>query len=245
MKKHNWLTILIAFILMIGSTGTSRSETSYDSIGSIVILGHYEQDGNEENGVEPIEWIVLDVQDGRSLLLSRYLLDVHPYHEKNEDITWQDCSLRKWLNEEFMQAAFTPAELMIISETTVDNSQRQGYKRYTDTKGGANTTDRIFLLSYEEVVRYLGDISYGNCEKARAELTEYSLQKGIKIGTPSWRSIQAQDRGKNWYWWLRSPGFMQNAVAAVNADGSLESHEAVDNYTCVRPAIWVEISTAR
>ena len=40
------------------------------SIGEYFAFGVYEQDNDLTNGKEPIEWLVLDVQDGEDLLLS-------------------------------------------------------------------------------------------------------------------------------------------------------------------------------
>jgi tetratricopeptide (TPR) repeat protein len=45
------------------------------SIGDTVFFGVYEQDGNEENGLEPIKWIVLAKNGDYTLLLSEYILE--------------------------------------------------------------------------------------------------------------------------------------------------------------------------
>lgn len=51
-------------------------------LGSIVTFGQYEQDNDPENGPEPIEWFVVNLDKGnhRVLLLSRYVLDAYPYN---------------------------------------------------------------------------------------------------------------------------------------------------------------------
>ena len=71
MKKHFAIAILLILIFAV-SISTALAETpitqSFDTIGGIVTFGRYEHDGNEENGPEEIEWIVLDVQDGKVLL---------------------------------------------------------------------------------------------------------------------------------------------------------------------------------
>lgn len=51
-------------------------------VGDTVIFGQYEQDGNLDNGSEPIAWQVLDVQGGKALLMSRYALDCLPFHDE-------------------------------------------------------------------------------------------------------------------------------------------------------------------
>lgn len=57
------------------------SRTSSFNIGDIVTFGHYDQDNNEDNGAEPIQWEVIDIQDGKALLLSRYVIDNASYNE--------------------------------------------------------------------------------------------------------------------------------------------------------------------
>ena len=107
MKKHFAIAILLILVFAV-SISTVLAETpitqSFDTIGSIVAFGRYEQDGNKENGPEEIEWIVLDVKDRRSLLISRYALDTVPYHTEDINITWEKCTLRTWLNGSFPRA---------------------------------------------------------------------------------------------------------------------------------------------
>lgn len=59
--------------------------------GDVITFGAYEQDNNHSNGTEPLEWIVLDRQDDKVLLLSRYVIDCQQYHEEWCDITWGRC----------------------------------------------------------------------------------------------------------------------------------------------------------
>ena len=60
---------------------TSRNRPSV-SVNDILTFGRYEQDGIRGNGAEDIEWLVLDVQGNKALLLSRYALDSQPYNKK-------------------------------------------------------------------------------------------------------------------------------------------------------------------
>jgi len=127
---------------------------NFKKVGNIVTFGAYEQDNNRANGKEPIEWIVLDQKEGKALLLSRYVLDCKKYNETWKAVTWETCTLRSWLNDDFLNNAFSVTEQQRILTTTVDNSREQGNEAwYTD--GGNNTEDKIFLLSYSEVNQYL------------------------------------------------------------------------------------------
>lgn len=77
--------------------------------GSIVTFGAYEQDNNTGNGKEAIEWLVLDYDaaNNRALVISLYALDCKPYNTEKKNVTWEKCTLRAWLNNEFIQAAFS------------------------------------------------------------------------------------------------------------------------------------------
>lgn len=69
-------------------------------VGDTVKSGYFEQDGKESNGKEDIEWIVIAKEDGRALLLSKYILDYHNYGQ-GWACEWSDSSAKKWLDEEF------------------------------------------------------------------------------------------------------------------------------------------------
>ena len=71
-------------------------------------FGQYPQ--NQGAAPEPIAWKVLRRESDRILLISKYVLDCKPYNTTQTDVTWETCSLRKWLNHEFLYAAFTAEE---------------------------------------------------------------------------------------------------------------------------------------
>lgn len=72
-------------------------------VGDTVMFGQYEQDGNLDNGSEPIAWQVLDVQGGKALLMSRYALDCLPFHDEKTDAVWNQSALNAWLQADFMR----------------------------------------------------------------------------------------------------------------------------------------------
>ena len=195
------------------------------NVGGYITFGHYEQDNNTGNGKEPIEWLVLEVRGDQALVISRYGLDVRPYNRNYDKVTWETCSLRKWLNGEFLNDAFNPGEQKAIIMTTVDNSNSQGYSGW-NTRGGKNTEDRIFLLSYAEAWRYFSNDRAGQCLPTR-----YAAGRS------------AHTSGSNCEWWLRSPGYFQNNAAGVCTDSSLFTYRVNNNYTCVRPALWINLDS--
>ena len=127
MKK--WIALCLAVLLCLalascGSDGktSSVSTSSSVAVGDICYFGAYEQDNDLTNGKEPIEWLVLDVQGDKALLLSKYGLDAKPYNTTYADVTWETCTLRKWLNDDFLKTAFSEDEQKAILTTEVDNS---------------------------------------------------------------------------------------------------------------------------
>lgn len=202
------------------------------SKGSTVMYGSYEQDDNDTNGQEAVEWIVLEVESDRALLLSRHALDSQRYHAANVYVDWEDCSMRAWLNGEFLYSAFTTQERNGIMLTDVDNSRDQGNPEW-ETQGCANTRDSIFLLSYSEVRQYLGGDLFRICcptAYAQAMGADIRVQEGDAPITAGW-------------WWLRSPGKESNHAAFVNFAGEIYSNMVNNGYLSVRPAMWVSLDS--
>ena len=125
-------------------------------VGKSVFFGTYEQDDNIENGSEDIEWVVLAKADDHILVVSKYILDQKAYNEQKKDVTWESCSLRKWLNKDFMNIAFSDDERALIACVEVSADKNPNYS----TDPGNDTADQIFLLSLSQVNKFLSnDIS--------------------------------------------------------------------------------------
>ena len=212
--------------------------SQFTKVWNIVTFGTYPQTA-EGTDKTPIEWIVLDVQDGKSLLLSKYGLDVKPYNTKNSNVTWEQCTLRNWLNHDFLNTAFNADEQSLIMMTDVDNSASQGYSGW-DTNGGNNTQDKLFLLSYTEANRYFG-VTHDNKNntESRTARTAYSVTQGAYARS----DYLTTDGSVAGWWWLRSPGSYQNSAAYVSSDGSLYLDYVYYARTCVRPAFWLNLES--
>ncbi len=200
------------------------------TVGDVIRFGRYEQDNDSKNGLEDIEWVVLDVQEGKCLLLSKYALDAKAYHKKETDITWEKCTLRKWLNEEFLNTAFCTDEQEAILMTEVDNSDQQGFREYLAT-GGNNTQDRVFLLSYYEAFTlYFPDNEARICGP-----TAFASAHGANTN-----KTDGKDTG---WWWLRSPGSEQRSATNVTREGFRNFIYAHYTSGCVRPAVWINLES--
>ncbi len=209
--------------------------------GEYVTFGRYPQtkDGKDET---PIEWLVLDYdeENQRVLLLSRYGLDAKAYHSKEGAITWEKCSLRKWLNNGFMELAFKRKEQKAILVTKVENGKEQGYQ---NIDGGKDTEDQVFLLSFQEANRYFGVQYNEENMAARMHPTDYAVGKGIDPMTYS--SFLTEYGETTADWWLRSPGKNPECAMEIHAPGeALNSRYARHERMCIRPAIWVDLNAA-
>ena len=202
----------------------SNYEIGDIEIGDIVTYGGYEQDGFYSNGEETIEWIVIARdRDNHALLLSRYCLDALPYNEDGGDVTWEDSSIRAWLNGEFLESAFggDPNGFICTDECKTKDGR-------SGTDGGENTTDRIFLLAVDEVTRYLPKES-----SRRAPVTEYAKEQGAEY-----------DKNGNGWWWLRTPGKTQDMAAGVHTAGGVnyDGRDVDRTDLCIRPALWLDLN---
>jgi hypothetical protein len=97
-----------------------------------------------------IDWQVLDVRDGRVLLIAQDTLEERPYHDEETDVTWEICSLRAYLNDVFLREHFSEEEQRWIVLSSIVNDDNPAY----GTPGGNDTQDRVFLLSIDEARRY-------------------------------------------------------------------------------------------
>gem|GEM_PF-5828287 len=205
------------------------------AVGETVRFGSFEQDGNYANGKDPIEWLVLDNDGRKVLLLSKYVLDAQPYNYYQGMVTWETCSLRDWLNSSFLNDAFNAEEQQKILLTTATADRHP----YLDCDPGGSTQDRVFLLSVTEVNRY-----FKNDGIKRTQGTEYAKARGCFVST-------SQYNLGNCVWWLRTPGPTLDKASVVydggGVSGCLKDDRHVGNNVSlakggVRPAIWVSIS---
>ena len=127
--------------------------------GDIVIFGAYEQDNNVDKGKEEIEWMVLDVKDGKALLVSKYALDCYPYNITYEAVQWESCDLRNWLNENFFETAFSAGEQSIISPNNA-------------------TQDNVLLLNADQANHYFATDAERGCYA-----TAYAVGNGASVSS--------------------------------------------------------------
>lgn len=213
----------------------------FRTVGSIVTFGTYLQkvEGTDQT---LIEWIVLDYdeENKKALLLSRYGLDTKPYNSEHTKVTWEECTLRSWLNDEFLHIAFNALEQSMILVTEVDNSSNQGINKKWTPNTENNTQDWVFLLSCTEARKYL-DMKdfYIHNPKSRVSPTAYAISKGAQ----TIKEFQTEEGATACGWWLRSPGINELHAACVCANGTLDLGIVNEQSITVRPAFWLNLDS--
>ena len=186
-------------------------------VGDTVTFGSYEQDGKTGNGQEPIEWLVLEVKNGEALLISVYALDV--YNTYWGSSTWDNSTLRTWMNGTFCDKAFSSAEESVILTSTVKADKHP----YYSSNPGKTTYDKVFCLSYVE---------------ANTLLT--TAQRKCTATTYARSTRKVYTEGGRCYWWLRTPGKPGCGASIVCTDGSYDYDVSYDGFCYgVRPCIRV------
>lgn len=190
------------------------------NVGDVIVFGSYEQDNDTSNGPEEIEWIVIEKNNNKALILSKYALDCMQFHTEASYVKWEDCSLHKWLNERFLLTSFNyEEESRIISPTYPAD----------------NTNDMIFILSSSEVNKYLN-----SDEMKRCLPTDYAIAHGARTNDNS----DYKDERATCIWWLRSPGSNLWSAGYVTGNVVVSMNGGADydcDHICVRPAMWINL----
>ena len=211
----------------IGSDVPTLSELKDIQVGDSFTFGNYPQNSSEP---EPIVWRVIDIQNGSALVISEKLLDCVAYNDTNTIVTWESSYLRKWLNNEFLNNAFTSSDQMRISLVQNINSDNSIY----GTIGGKNTLDKVFVLSEYESKFY-----FKTLDEKIVPATPYAVKNGSYINKD-----QTLANGENpGWWWLRTPGQGNDYAMAVGFDGLIYEDGSIVNNTdaSIRPAMWIII----
>jgi uncharacterized protein YjbI with pentapeptide repeats len=201
--------------------------------GRNITFGRYPH--GSDGSIEPLKWRVLDRSYDRVLLITEELIDCHVYHDEFEDVTWEKCSLRKWLNEDFIFNAFDEQERSRIVKVCNQNRDNPLW----GTKGGKATWDRIFALSIEDANK-----NFDNDVDRRAAVTPYAQsphegKRGSYVSKKH-KTICGEWTGR---WWLRSPGFSGFNAAYVISVGEVREYGHNVNLfsVSVRPALWLHL----
>lgn len=215
------LIVVLCLIIAVGSLGKPASAEEYQ-IGDIITFGTYEQNNNRQDGPEDLEWIVLEQENDQILIITKACIDSLPYHSRLESVTWEFSSLRKWLNEDFIDTAFTEDEKSQIISVENQNPDHT----YAETDSGRATVDQVFILNMEEANTY-----FTTCTSRQAAPTAYATAQGA----------YHNENSKMGWWWLRTTSYYTDHVTYVTSGGDVSSNgrEVTRQDAGIRPAMWI------
>lgn len=207
-----------------GNSGqTSQEAMKNAKVGDHIFFGSYEQDNNTANGKEPIEWIVLEREGSKALLISRYVLDCQQF---NPEWIYGESSLNKWMNGTFIDSAFNAEEQSRLRTT-------EGWKKHEVTVPPGEGTpqyDTVFLLWYRD----LDDYFNYSAEARKCAPTDYAVAQGAVTG-----SFYEVDNKATCRWWYDKDN--EGYRGCVDYDGSFSSAAPWNTEIGVRPAVWVDL----
>ncbi len=186
------------------------------SVGDEVSFGRFPD--TEEYIMRPLKWRVIGKENGKALLITVHSI-ISQSDELKQTGVWADCYVRKLLNEGFYKVAFTEIEREQIVVSMLDNPGNKDQR----VDGGPPTEDRVFLLSLDEVERYMPTE-----EDRKSTATEYAHKQ----------ILTRRDCG---FWQLRTPGKGSWGSVAIDESGydvAMTGNHVDHSY--LRPAIWIK-----
>lgn len=191
-------------------------------VGDTILFGEYKQDHWLNYDSKPLEWIVLDMKDGKIFLTTKYAISCEPFFTSFfGNLTWQDSSIRTWLNKSFFTTAFSEAEKQLIA--TVIHSETYNYVITTTPEDFI--TDKIFLLSVSEVKKY-----FSNSQDMICTPTQYAQGLG--------------DCDNPCSWWLRNTRGNGDTfrISKTGEIALVYGQPLLSREFCVRPAMWLDLT---
>ncbi|MDO5850599.1 MAG: DUF6273 domain-containing protein [Methanobacteriaceae archaeon] len=205
-----------------GEVKVINNDLSYLSnatIGETVSFGNY----YIEKEKSPMEWIVIDKNKDihAMLLLSKYAIDCMKYNLTYNSIDWKKSEVREWLNGPCYDDAFNDDEKDFIRQRDIYNNENPTYK----TTSGEDTKDKVFLLSYKEIMKYLDQ------DSLKCEATEYAIKKGVYV----------ESGNRYCDWWTRTAGDISSNVMYVSNEGEIvmEGDYCTTDDFGIRPAMYI------
>jgi len=249
---------------LAGTAAQKREELESWTVGSEHTFGSYPQ--SSASSKEPIEWVVLKREENRALVISKNVLDSKEYDKDSNTVepitSWEECSLRKWLNDEFYNTAFSAAEKEKIALTSLKSYY---YKYREEDCFCAETNDKIFLLGLENWAELLVGIYDRKDELAKKILddcilkiapTKYALSNGFRLedGADGYNSAYYEDGMRdeeapmfNCYWLrgcMNEPPYdprYDTQFVMVAYDDDITPNFSFWHGIGVRPCLWINL----
>lgn len=173
--------------------------------------------GEYGSGEYRVPWRILDVDAdlGRVLMITEVCIGNRPWGHG----TWSECSLRKWLNEEFYSSLPEEARIRVATATV------------RDIDADKNVEDRIFILSVDEVHKYFRDQRARRCSIAGGKNPTWWWMRNLSTGKR--KGVQVVDKDGD------ASGY-EATVYDPWRGHSYFKWEDPPTVAAVRPALWIQ-----
>ena len=211
-----------------------RNDVVWDNVHPVIKFGKY-------------EWLILDKKSDAKLLLCKDIVDMVPYNDIDGEVFWECSSLRAWMNCDFIRG-FSPEEKKKIKRIRLHNDANPIY----GNSGGSETKDKIFALSFEELIKYYGkkrtDYLNPNVSLSDDNNNDDIMRANLKLEAHQLIILREKQRldyseilGKPMAWWLRTPGISNRKAMKVNCNGNIriKGQDVIGPLVGVRPAMWI------
>lgn len=209
---------------IIGESQVKAQKEKYSkmNIGDTIKFGTYAQSSSDDSKVDEIEWIVVYKEHDQAMLVSKKVLDVQAFDSTNSKSYWEVSSLRKWLNNDFYNKAFSDYnKYSIVKYDTFPDSYSSSFSSSSSTSHISEnpTKDNVFILSNKELTNYMN-----NDNLKKTNFSEYAKAQGVN-----------HDK-----YWIRGTSWDQTKADTVNSNTTaITSTDVPSTLNGVRPAISV------
>ena len=194
---------------------------------------HEDDDGNSYwyyFGEAPLRWYVLDNSGSTYTLISEKVIDNYEFYniEDGLDLFWGDSTVRKWLNSDFLDLAFTAAEQKDIVTSSILHDVSGGGYPYGNGNAPefVSTNDKVYLIDGYEIK----DGIFSN--------------SGVPVVAKGTPLVDLKERC--WSYWLRGGcvySYGNLRAAGVSYEGNVETYIPTDTLG-IRPVIRVKKSAS-
>ena len=201
----------------------SKGDTNYDAYFGRSVFRYFKW--------EPIKWRVLENNGSELFLMADKGLDCKKVNIDSCPITWKDCSLRRWLNREFYQEAFSAGEQGAVVETSIE----------TAANSDSDERDNVSLLCYLEAI----NSKYGFCANGNTLSASRWMQPSNYARAMGTLIDEDGDMAGNCHWWLRHPGDNPRQYAITGLDGSADwrGGNLFVRHVAVVPVLHIKLSS--
>lgn len=229
---------IISIFVMNGIHTLAEENNQALEVGSIIKFGGY-------------DWEILDIQDNKALVITSSVVSCFPFtSDYYDEHCWAVSALRSYLNGEFYLSTFSDEEKEAIIETEINND----VNLVTGIQSGPITTDKLFVLSLDEVLHYFGGSSLESVQMSEyydfvIDDSNNAYRKATHIGGTyvewigDYKHTISFKKNEDCWWWLRTMGYDENRVVCVDYDGSviIDGYRGSQGQGGVRPAMWIDM----